>query len=83
MLGVKTTCKDRWRHILNEADRIPVKHLITLQEGVSIDQFEEMVEADVVLVVPKTLHEKYPKAIRASLLSLDQFIAETKAVCTV
>lgn len=35
MLAVKTTCRDRWRQILNEADRIPGKHLLTLQEGVS------------------------------------------------
>ena len=26
MLGVKTTCKDRWRQVLSEADRIPQKH---------------------------------------------------------
>ena len=25
MLGVKTSCKDRWRQVLNEADRIPTK----------------------------------------------------------
>ena len=33
MLATKTTCKDRWRQILNEADRIKRKHLLTLQEG--------------------------------------------------
>lgn len=81
MLGVKTTCKDRWRQILNEADRIQNKHLITLQEGVSVDQFREMEAAAVKLVVPDGLKEKYPKEIRPSLLSLDKFIAETKAVC--
>ena len=32
MLGVKTTCKDRWRQILNEANRISEKHLLTIQE---------------------------------------------------
>lgn len=81
MLGVKTTCKDRWRQVLNEADRIQQKHLITLQEGVSVDQFREMKAADVVLVVPLGLHEKYPKEIRPSLISLERFIAETKKTC--
>lgn len=38
MLATKTTLKDRWRQILNEADRIGRKHLLTLQEGVSIAQ---------------------------------------------
>uniref|UniRef100_UPI00202FE96B type II restriction endonuclease n=2 Tax=Enterobacterales TaxID=91347 RepID=UPI00202FE96B len=35
MLAVKTTCKDRWRQALSEADRIDKIHLFTLQEGVS------------------------------------------------
>jgi hypothetical protein len=30
MLGVKTTCSDRWRQVLAEADRIQLKHLLTL-----------------------------------------------------
>ncbi len=29
MLAVKTTCKDRWRQILNEADKIHQVHLFT------------------------------------------------------
>lgn len=80
MLGVKTTCKDRWRQILNEADRIRHKHLITLQEGVSVEQHQEMKAAGVILVVPSGLQKKYPEAIRSSLLSLEQFIGETKAL---
>lgn len=76
MLAVKTTCKDRWRQILNEADRIKTIHLFTLQEGVSIDQFREMQEAGVRLVVPASLHKKYPEAIRGELMSLGAFIAE-------
>ena len=49
MLAVKTTCKDRWRQILNEARRIERKHLLTLQRGVSERQFLEMSEAQVPL----------------------------------
>ncbi|MGD9709927.1 MAG: type II restriction endonuclease [Halothiobacillaceae bacterium] len=80
MLGVKTTCKDRWRQILNEADRLSSKHLVTLQEGVSVEQFREMEQAGVTLVVPRPLHKKYPDEIRSSLMSLDQFITETKVI---
>lgn len=78
MLGVKTTCKDRWRQILNEADRISQIHLFTLQEGVSVNQFQEMQTEGVSLVVPSTLHKSYPEKIRNDLLSLDGFIKETK-----
>ncbi|MGI9279740.1 MAG: type II restriction endonuclease [Endozoicomonas sp.] len=80
MLAVKTTCKDRWRQILNEAHRIDQCHLITLQEGVSENQFREMQSEGVVLVVPQKLKEKYPKSIREQLLSLEDFIMEIKAL---
>jgi len=80
MLASKTTCKDRWRQILNEADRIPTKHLITLQQGVSINQFTEMKAANVMLVVPESLHASYPKDVRPELLSLEKFISQTKAI---
>jgi hypothetical protein len=81
MLGAKTTVKDRWRQILNEARRIERKHLLTLQEGVSKEQFSEMHEEGVVLVVPRRLHTAYPESIRPKLLTLSQFIAETRRVC--
>ncbi|MBA8031834.1 hypothetical protein HV096_06845 [Citrobacter freundii] len=76
MLAVKTTCKDRWRQVLNEADKINNIHLFTLQEGVSLTQFREMQSAGVKLVVPLPLHKKYPEDIRKELMSLGSFIDE-------
>lgn len=81
MLAAKTTCKDRWRQILNEASRIPEKFLLTLQEGISPAQFNEMREASVRLVVPKSLHAAYSPKIRPELLTLDAFIRQTKKQC--
>ena len=78
MLAVKTTCKDRWRQILNEAGRITTKHLLTLQEGVSVNQFQEMLDSGVRLVVPAGLHGKYPEEIRLSLMTLKEFIDGVK-----
>jgi type II restriction enzyme len=78
MLAVKTTCKDRWRQILNEADRVKQIHLFTLQEGVSPHQLKEMTINNVMLVVPQPLHKKYPKELRNQLTSLDKFILQTK-----
>lgn len=81
MLAVKTTCKDRWRQILNEADRLKGNvHLFTLQEGVSTNQFMEMRENGVTLVVPQKLHTRYPEKVRHELLSLDSFIKSTKNI---
>ncbi len=80
MLAAKTTCKDRWRQILNEADRVPTKHLLTLQEGVSESQFREMTDAGVKLVVPKALHEAYPAAVRPGLMTLRDFLEEVRGL---
>lgn len=57
MLAVKTTCKDRWRQALNEANKINKIYLFTLQEGVSVAQFNEMRAEGVTLVVPSPLHK--------------------------
>ena len=78
MLAVKTTCKDRWWQILNEARRIDRKHLLTLQEGVSEKQFREMEEAQVQLVVPEPLIKTYPKSVRPHLQTLESFIADIR-----
>jgi hypothetical protein len=80
MLAAKTTVKDRWRQILNEADRIQTKHLLTLQEGVSENQFREMTEASVRLVVPESLHERYPESVRPNLTSFERFVAEVRGL---
>ncbi len=64
MLGVKTTCKDRWRQVLAEAQKIAEKHLATLEPGISKGQTDEMISQKVRLVLPKTIHETYSKEQR-------------------
>ena len=61
-----------------KADRIDEKHLLTLQEGVSENQFQEMVDAKVRLVVPAKIIESYPKSIRPHLQTLESFIADLR-----
>lgn len=78
MLAAKTTCKDRWRQILNEAARIPTKHLLTLQEGVSAGQFQEMVDSGVQLVVPAGLVGSYPATVRPNLVTLESFLGDVR-----
>lgn len=78
MLAVKTTCRDRWRQVVQEADRIRVKHLLTLQEGVSEGQFREMAGAGVQLVVPAPLVGKFPEAVQPHLMTLESFIADVR-----
>lgn len=80
MLACKTTCKDRWRQVIDEAPRIPLKHLLTLQQGVSENQFAQMQEAGVKLVVPKGLHSSYPKKVRPNLESVEGFITSIRSI---
>ena len=78
MLACKSTVKERWEQVVGEADRIPLKHLFTLQEGVSENQYDKMKNRGVCLVVPSSLHSTYPPSVRAELLSLEDFVNETK-----
>ena len=73
-LGAKTTCKDRWRQVLNEANRIDVKYLFTLQPGISSNQLIEMSHENLHLVVPSDNIKLFAKEHRHELLSLKQFI---------
>lgn len=82
MLAVKTTCKDRWRQVASEANRIQTKHLLTIQEGVSENQFREMESEGVALVVPRSLMNSYPQAVRPHLLSFEAFIRNIKDLRT-
>lgn len=80
MLAVKTTCKDRWRQVLREADRIRTKHLLTLQEGVSANQYRQMNESGVRLVVPERHVTRFPSEIRAELITLSGFIQDVRSL---
>ena len=74
MLGVKTSCKDRWRQVLSEAKLIGTKHLLTLEPAISVHQTAEMMGNDLQLVVPGPLHETYDADQRKWLMSFKDFI---------
>ncbi len=78
-LGAKTTCKDRWRQIVGEADKIPNKHLFTLQQGISGNQLKEMKLSGVTLVVPKPYLTSFPREYIADIWTLDKFVRYVKS----
>lgn len=78
MAGAKTTCKDRWRQVLSEADRIPFKHLITLEPGISEDQTAEMQGHGLQLVVPEGIHGTYKEGQREWLMTVKEFVEVVK-----
>ncbi len=78
VVGVKTTCKDRWRQVLNEARRVRRKFILTLQKGISAKQMTEMRDSGVSLVVPEKLHSMFPTVEGMEILSVRGFVEEVQ-----
>ncbi|MHA1613596.1 MAG: type II restriction endonuclease [Candidatus Thorarchaeota archaeon] len=74
MLGVKSTCKDRWRQVLTEAKRIETKHLFTLEPGISDTQTDEMKAHNLFLVIPISNMMTFTTVQRKSMYTLAGFL---------
>ena len=81
-LAAKTTCKDRWRQILNEANRLrdENKYLCTMQQGISSAQMDEMQAEKVILVVPKPYIKSFPKDKQDRLWTIGKFVEYVKTI---
>lgn len=77
-MGAKTTCKDRWRQVLTEADRVDVKFLFTLQQGISKNQLKEMHDSRLTLVVPQKYISNFPRDYQDEIKDLLGFILMVK-----
>lgn len=78
MLGSKSTCKDRWRQVLAEADRIDRKHLLTLEAAISKHQTDEMIDKNLQLVVPASIQKTYTAEQQTWLYTVDDLIRELR-----
>ena len=76
MLGVKSTCKDRWRQILPEAAKIPNKHLATIEPSISESQTDQMQSYNVQLVVPTSVKLTYSDQQQDWLWTFSDFLGE-------
>ncbi|HMN92804.1 MAG TPA: type II restriction endonuclease [Hydrogenophaga sp.] len=74
MLAAKTTCKDRWRQVLSEADRIPTKHLITLEPAISENQTSEMKVQGLQLVATSSVRATYTECQKNWILTFGDFV---------
>lgn len=79
MLGVKTTCKDRWRQVCTEAARIDKKHLLTLEPRISEYQTNEMHANNVQLVIPQEIKNTYSNSQKISILNIGDFLQLVQA----
>ena len=76
MLGAKSSCKERWRQVLAEADKIRRKHLLTLEPRITRTQTSQMEDHNLQLVVPEPIHATYAPSQRHWLWTLGDFIRE-------
>jgi len=79
MLGAKSTLKERWRQILTEAQKIPSKHLCTLEPGISQDQTDDISAHSIQLVIPESFHQTYTEKQRPRLWTVSTFVDFVKA----
>jgi len=82
VLAAKTTCKDRWRQILSETKNLDKHYLFTLQQGITTNQLDEMLNSGVQLVVPRQHLYTFSAAYRSKILTLKSFINEVRRVST-
>lgn len=73
-LAAKSSCKERWRQILPEAQRVWPKHLITLEPAISRAQTDQMQKERVQLVVPRAIQTSYDVDQKAWLFSVADFV---------
>lgn len=78
LLGAKTTCKDRWRQVLAEGDRLEHKYLVTLEAGISERQTDQMIEKNLQLIVPTGIHATYSDRQKTWLYSISDFVANVR-----
>lgn len=74
MLASKQTVRDRWRQILQEAARIPAKHLFTTDPAITERQLDAMTAAGIVLVMPSEIRVTYRQSMADEILTVREFL---------
>lgn len=74
MLAAKSSCKERWKQILDEAEKIPNKHLCTLETAISPEQTQSMIRKNVRLVIPSSFFNTYLPSQLENIWSINQFL---------
>lgn len=81
MLASKTSTKDRWRQVLEEADRIPDKHLFTITPaGITVKQNAQMIKACLHLVMPQKIYDSHPEDVRKNTILFSDFLDEVSQI---
>ncbi len=83
MLGAEPKCSDGWSEVLMEANKIPKKHLLTLEPALSEVITDDMKDKNLQLVVPKCIQRSYTLEQQSWLWSVDDFVRDVSDRCRV
>ena len=75
MLAAKSTVKERWRQILEEADRISIKHFCTLDQKITAQTLHDIGNAQIQLVIPQEIITTYYVDQAETMMNLSEFIS--------
>jgi hypothetical protein len=80
VLAAKSTCKDRWPQVLADADRVPAKHLCTLDTTLSGFQIGDMATKGVLPVMPARVLAGYAGVAGAgAIIDITGFVQLVRA----
>lgn len=79
VLSAKTSCKDRWKQVPDDADRITNKHLLTLEPGLSAGQTDAIAKRSIILVIPESIHSTYAPLQMKTIVSFSSFLELAEA----
>lgn len=75
MLASKTSIKDRFRQVADEANRIGEKHLFTITPGdVTHSKLEQLDELSLRLVMPRSVRDTYDDVIASDTMLFSDFV---------
>lgn len=74
LLAVKFTLKERWRQILNEGERVKIKHVLTMDGAVTRSTLTSMREARLHPSMPAALRARYPVGMQGDILSVRELL---------
>lgn len=74
MLAAKSTAKERWRQILEEADRIDRKHFCTLDQKITNQTIEDIIQSNIQLVIPEDIINEFYTSRSNEILTLNNFV---------
>lgn len=81
LVGCKTTARERWRQLLNEAARIPEKCLLTVDEDLSAATVAAMQAAGVQVFLPAPIiTARYGTPLDSSLGTVAELVRELRAI---